>query len=239
MSKIIGSPLYAPTPAGGGQTAGSLAVGSSVFTNVNGTKTEFIVVHQGKPSSALYDGSCDGTWLLAKDIHARHVWNSTLSNQYANSDINTWLNNDFLTKFDSDVKNIIAQVKIPYGAGDKTSTVYSGSNGLSVKIFLLGGYEVGWTTSDSSNFVVDGTKLDYFESGTGTAANDRRVAQFDGGNAFWWTRTPVRTNDQVAFYVSSNGSIGQNNYVVANSGIRPAFIIPSITNITKGGLIKP
>ena len=237
MSKIVGYAVSAP--GGGGQTAGSLAVGSSVFAKVDGIKTEFLVVHQGNPNSALYDSSCDGTWLLTKDIYTRHVWNSALSNQYANSDINTWLNNDFLAKFDNDVKNIIAQVKIPYGAGNKTSTVYSGSSGLSVKIFLLGGYEVGWTTSDSSNFVVDGTRLDYFEYGTGTEANNKRIAQFDGGNAYWWARTPVRTNNQVAFYVSSSGSIGQNNYVVANSGIRPAFIIPSTTNITKGGLIKP
>lgn len=48
--------------------ASSLAVGSSVYCNVNGTKTEFIIVHQSKPSS-LYDDSCNGTWLLMKDIY--------------------------------------------------------------------------------------------------------------------------------------------------------------------------
>ena len=221
----------------GGATAGSLAVGSSVFTNVNGTKTEFIVVHQGKPSS-LYDDSCNGTWLLMKDVYEKHQWDPTETNQYANSNINTWLNNDFLTKFDSEVKNIITQVKIPYGAGNKESTVYSGSNGLSVKVFLLGGYEVGWTTGNNSYLVIDGTKLDYFEYGTGTEANNKRVALFDGGTSGWWTRTPVRINKDVAFNVSYNGSI-RNNYVFANLGIRPAFIIPYETNISKSGLIKP
>lgn len=38
---------------------GTKAVGSIVKLNVNGAAKEFIVVHQGKPSS-LYDESCDG-----------------------------------------------------------------------------------------------------------------------------------------------------------------------------------
>ena len=42
------------------------AVGSTVKLKVNGTAREFLVVHQGKPSS-LYDESCNGTWLLMKD----------------------------------------------------------------------------------------------------------------------------------------------------------------------------
>ena len=39
------------------------AVGSTVKLTVNGKAREFIVVHQGKPSS-VYDESCNGTWLL-------------------------------------------------------------------------------------------------------------------------------------------------------------------------------
>ena len=38
-------------------------IGSVVKIKVNGTLRNFIVVHQGKPSS-IYDASCDGTWLL-------------------------------------------------------------------------------------------------------------------------------------------------------------------------------
>ena len=44
------------------------AVGSTVKLKVNGTAREFLVVHQGKPSS-LYDESCNGTWLLMKDCY--------------------------------------------------------------------------------------------------------------------------------------------------------------------------
>lgn len=47
---------------------GAKAVGSIVKIKVNGAAKDFIIVHQGKPSS-VYDDSCNGTWLLMKDIY--------------------------------------------------------------------------------------------------------------------------------------------------------------------------
>ena len=48
-------------------TLGSKAVGSVVKIKENGTRVNYLVVHQGKPSS-IYDESCNGTWLLRQDI---------------------------------------------------------------------------------------------------------------------------------------------------------------------------
>lgn len=237
MSKIIGRPLYAPAPAGGA-TAGSLAVGSSVFTNVNGTKTEFLVVHQGKPSS-LYDDSCNGTWLLMKDVYENRQWNSSKVNDYANSTINSYLNSTFLAMFDLNIQKAIKQVKIPYHTiGGSGGTDQSGANGLTTKTFLLSVYELGWTTSDNKYFPHDGAKLDYFESGKGTSANDKRIAKLNGSDAFWWTRSPNTYNASNVQFVHSDGSSNVDNATISY-GIRPAFIIPSETNISKSGLIKP
>ena len=159
------------------------AVGSTVKLKVNGTAKEFIVVHQGKPSS-LYDDSCNGTWLLMKDIYENRVWQSGNINKYESSDIHTYLNNTFLNLFESNIRDAIKQVKIPYRKnGGSGGTDQSGANGLSAKIFLLSGYEVGWTTSDYSYFPVDGAKLSYFESGTGTSANNKRIAYLNGSAA--------------------------------------------------------
>lgn len=237
MSKIIGRPLYAPAPAGGA-TVGSLAVGSSVFTNVNGTKTEFIVVHQGKPSS-LYDDSCNGTWLLMKDIYENRQWNSSDVNKLESSTIHSYLNSTFLNLFDNNIKDAIKQVKIPYRKnGGSDGTNQSGANGLSCKIFLLSGYEVGWTSSDDPYFPQDGAKLSYFESGTGTSANNKRIAKLNGSAAGWWLRSPYPEYHYDVWIVDSNGNY---HYSLASSleGIRPAFILPSETNISKSGLIKP
>lgn len=202
---------------------GTKAVGSIVKLKVNGTATEFIVVHQGKPSS-LYDESCNGTWLLMKDIYENHVWQSGNINKYESSDIHAYLNSTFLNLFDSNIKDAIKQVKIPYRMnGGSGGTDRSGANGLSAKIFLLSGYEVGWTTSNYGHFPVDGAKLDYFESGTGSAADSKRIAYLNGSPAYWWLRSPDTSNRNDAWYVFSNGSTW---HVSVSYGIRPALVLP-------------
>lgn len=202
---------------------GSKAVGSIVKLKVGGVAKEFIVVHQGKPSG-MYDASCDGTWLLMKDIYENHVWQSENINKYESSDIHAYLNNTFLNLFDSSIKDAIKQVKIPYRMnGGSGGTDQSGANGLSAKIFLLSGYEVGWTTSDYGHFPVDGAKLDYFEAGTGSAADSKRIANLNGSPAYWWLRSPDTSNRNDAWYVFSNGSTW---HVSVPYGIRPALVLP-------------
>src|SRR5699024_11719736 len=182
----------------------------------------FIVVHQGKPSS-LYDDSCDGTWVLMQDIHSTRQWDGS-NNDYKNSDIRSWLNGTFLNLFDANIREAIKQVKIPYHNGTGSSgSVASGANGLSCKIFLLSGYELGWTKSDNSYFPQDGAKLDYFTAGTGSAANNKRIAKYNGSAANWWTRSPRTYGSGGVWGVVSVGDY--NNYWYnLTDGVRPAFL---------------
>ena len=213
------------------------AVGSTVKLKVNGTAKEFIVVHQGKPSS-LYDDSCNGTWLLMKDIYENRVWQSGNINKYESSDIHAYLNNTFLNLFDSNIRDAIKQVKIPYRKnGGSGGTDQSGANGLSAKIFLLSGYEVGWTTSDYSYFPVDGAKLSYFESGTGTSANNKRIANLNGSAAYWWLRSPYAYVTDYVWYVNSNGNY-DGSYASDSNGIRPALILPSTLLVSDDGTVS-
>ena len=92
---------------------GSKAVGSIVKIGVNGALREFIIVHQGLPSS-MYDASCDGTWVLMKDCYENRQWNSALSNNYANSTIHSYLNDTFLNLVDINIRTQIKQAKIPH-----------------------------------------------------------------------------------------------------------------------------
>ena len=213
------------------------AVGSTVKLTVNGKAREFIVVHQGKPSS-VYDESCNGTWLLMKDIYENRVWQSGNINKYESSDIHSYLNNTFLKLFDSNIQGAIKQVKLPYRKnGGSGGTDQSGANGLSAKIFLLSGYEVGWTTSDYSYFPVDGAKLSYFESGTGTSANNKRIANLNGSAAYWWLRSPYTNNTNYVWLVYSGGdcnlSSASNSY-----GIRPALVLPSTLLVSDDGTVS-
>ena len=82
-------------------------------------------------------------------------------NNLENSTIQSYLNGTFLNLFDSNIKDAIKQVKIPYRKnGGSGGTNQSGANGLSCKIFLLSGYEVGFTTRESRNFRQDGAEVD-------------------------------------------------------------------------------
>ena len=205
-------------------TIGTLAVGKTITLNISGKAKEFIVVHQGKPSS-LYDGSCSGTWLLMKDIYENRVWQSGNINKYESSDIHAYLNSTFLNLFDSNIKDAIKQVKIPYRKnGGSGGTDQSGANGLPAKIFLLSGYEVGWTTSDNGYFPVDGSKLDYFAASSG--GNSKRIANFNGSAALWWLRSPYTGNTYSVWLVHSDGSYISDR-ASSSHGIRPALILPS------------
>ena len=210
------------------------AVGSTIKLNVNGKAKEFIVVHQGKPSS-LYDDSCNGTWLLMKDVYETRQWHSSDSNSYKASTIHSYLNSTFLNLFDSNIKDAIKQVKIPYVNGTGNSAVASGANGLSAKIFLLSGYEVGWTTSDSSYFPVDGAKLDYFAASSG--GNSKRIAYLNGSATYWWLRSPRADDTYYVWGVYSDGDCG-GSYASHSFGIRPALVLPSTLLVSDDGTVS-
>lgn len=215
-----------------------MPVGSTVKLNVNGVATDFLIVNQGIPSnSSLYDSSCDGTWLLMKDIYENREWNNSSVNNLENSTVLSYLNGPFLNLFDSNIKNAIKQVKIPYRKNGGSGGIdQSGANGLLCKIFPLGGSEVGFTTSDNPYIPVDGAKLSYFESGTGSSALNKRVANLNGVAAGWELRSPVTNGTTHVWYVNSNGDC-RTNIASTSDGIRPALILPSTTLVDSNGMV--
>lgn len=213
---------------------GTKAVGSIVKIKVNGAAKDFIIVHQGLPSSA-YDASCNGTWLLMKDIYTTSTFSNN-NNSYKDSSIHSYLNGTFFNLIDADIRNAIKQVKIPYqngtGAGGNLAT---GSNGLSTKVFLLSGYEVGWTTSDNGYFPKDGVRLAYF--GNSSGGNSKRIAYNGSSAAVWWLRSPGTISTNYVWGVYSDGS--GSYYWCSNSyGVRPAFILPSTLVVSDDGTVS-
>ena len=212
------------------------AVGSIVKIKVNGAVKDFIIVHQGKPSG-VYDDSCGGTWLLMKGIYTTSTFGS--SNSYKDSGIHTYLNGTFYNLIDSDIRNAIKQVKIPYQNGTGSGgSLATGSNGLSTKVFLLSGYEVGWTTSDNSHFPRDGAKLDYFDDSSGD--NSKRVAYNGSIAANWWLRSPRVIDQNGTYYVWYINSYGSGSVCSYSDSckIRPAFILPSELVVSDDGTVS-
>ena len=211
------------------------AVGSTVKLKVNGTAKEFIVVHQGKPSS-LYDNSCDGTWLLMKDIYENRVWQSGNINKYESSDIHSYLNNTFLKLFDSNIQGAIKQVKLPYRKnGGSGGTTQQGANGLPCKIFLLSAPEVHYEHSyiDSG----EGAVLSYFASCVTNNADSKRVAYLNGSAAGWWLRSPYSYYTNRVWYVYSDGLYYYSDASNSN-GIRPALVLPSTLLVSDDGTVS-
>ncbi len=210
-------------------------VGSVVKIKVNGTLRNFIVVHQGKPSS-IYDASCDGTWLLMEDIYETRQWHSSNVNDYANSTIHSYLNSTFLNLIDANIRAQIKQAKIPYRPGSGASqSVNSGANGLSAKIFLLSDREVGYTQSNVNQYIVnDGAKLSYFQDGNGTT---EKIAKLNGSATGWWLRSPRTSGSTSAWLVNSHGHAGY-SYCTDTYGVRPALILPSTLLVSDDGSVN-
>lgn len=209
------------------------AVGSIVKIKVNGAAKDFIIVHQGLPSSA-YDASCNGVWVVMKDIYTTSTFGN--NNSYKDSSIHSYLNSTFYNLIDSKIRAAIKQVKIPYQNGTGSGgSLATGANGLSTKVFLLSGYEVGWTTSDNSYFPRDGAKLDYFGSGSG--GNSKRVAYNGSSAAGWWLRSPYTGGGYYVWHVGSDGSGGRWSYR-DTYGVRPAFVLPSTLVVSDDGTVS-
>ena len=201
-----------------GILASALPVGSTVKLMEGGSAVEYLVVNQGIPSnSSLYDASCDGTWLLRKDAYkdAKKL-NPTNSNVYASSAIDIWLNGDFFNTLGSVEQDVTKQVKIPYVSD---GAVNSGTNGLGVKAFLLGLYETG-----AAGDVADGAKLEYFISGTGATAKNRRITKVNGTAVNWYLRTPNTDNSKEEWFVETSGTLNYGNST-GERYARPALVL--------------
>ena len=209
-----------------GIPAGNLAIGDIVQLNENGVAQDYLCVHQGLPSS-MYDSSCDGTWLLRKNIIEQRMWNEANVNSYASSSINTWLNNTMFGMYDTNIQSAIKQVKIPYCLGNGNTAVMSGPNGLSCRVFLISAYEVGFTDSIIYDISEDGALLDYFTTGISTEANNKRIATYLNAPLRWSLRTP---KTQFTIYIAAVTVLGDDGVVsctyTSGAGIRPCIILP-------------
>ena len=101
---------------------------------------------------------------------------------------------------------------------------------MPTKVFILGGYEVGFTLDGRSGYVelvADGAKLDYFDAGHTRVANNKRIAYLSDAVTGWWLRT---SNDGCYSegLVHGTGSIDSysSSTNIDSYGVRPALILP-------------
>ena len=213
--------------------AGNLSIGATVRLMENGVATDFVVVQQGLPGS-MYDSSCDGTWLLRKDVYDYNIaWDSDGTILYNYSTLNNWLNNTYTTLLGAIEQATVKEVKLPYVSG---SNVVSGVNGVVAKTFPPSASEVGWTSAIDSTILGDGARLEYFLDGNGTDAKNKRVAYLSGTAVNYWTRSPKGPSANAWMVRSTGENVGLG--VTSTGGrVRPALIIPSTSRFDRNTLL--
>lgn len=207
---------------------GNLTVGDVVKIKVGGNATNFIVVQQGRPSTA-YSSDCDGTWVITEKVYGSSMYWDSTNNDYENSDVHSYLNSTFYNLIDSNLRGFIKTVKIPYtkGTGD-TGTVKTNTNGLSTKIFLPSFREVAFGSTTAGDVNIEGVILTLFKE---NGVNARKV------NNQWWLRSP-ETNSGTSGFVASVQAQGSYREVSATGEklyIRPMFILPTDLATDKNG----
>lgn len=204
-------------------TLGERATGSTVKLNMSGTATEFLVVHQGLPSSD-YDNSCNGTWLFCTTNMGSRTWDAT-DNDYENSDIHAWLNDTILTQFDTGIQKTIKKVKIPYWKGTSSSGQQAtGANGLQCKLFLLSVREMYGGTFGS---YFGGTQLKAFVDNYETYKT----------KYFTWSRTPNYT--AMVAYLDTSFNWKQGKVATDKKHTRFAMIMPDKCEVDSSGFVLP
>lgn len=200
------------------ETIGDIAYGSRysgeniVYVEENDVFVPFLVV----------DGDFGGnTLLLRQDILPHHRRISNYSSYYENSEIDTFLNTEYLTYISLPMTEVVL-TEIAITTDD--SIGYSGSEIKTIqrKVFLLSLNEIG--ISDLMNAGPEGETIEYFRN------ENNWIAYSEGGVTSWWLRTPNTYYLSCTYGMGANGKIGSGNAYDAN-GIRPALCVPSSTPI--------
>lgn len=230
-------------------TLNDCAIGDIVKLNVSGVATDFIVVHKGKPSTK-YHSSCNGVWLLMKDVYVDESNDSFDEGEfqfmekggefdYEESLVHEYLNKKLYKKFDTDIQAVIVKAEIPHwdGNGVDGELEYKTAYGCTGWLFLLSYNEVnGGTHSGNPG---DGAPLSYFAAGD----NASRIAYYNGNPIEWITRSPEVEETQWVYTVKTWGEVTNNGYgststyYTPSSGIRPAIILPYDLSVKNGFIV--
>jgi hypothetical protein len=201
---------------------GDMPAGTSVYLKLDGTEWEFIVLQQGNHFPSRYPADFNTvTTLLMKELlpAATLNWDYPALNDYANSRIHAWLNDEFTAMFGADIQAALAQVRVPYTQGKGSeSSLQQGDNGLQCKAWCLSFTECGYTSSSAYN--VEGRLYPYISANPAVRQTTRR-----GVEDRYWFRTPMPDNDLNAWCKS----VGTGSLYTSSANpycIRPMIALP-------------
>ena len=190
-----------------GTKVGTLLVGSIIKLNENGSLVEFYVAKHDYENGLNGNGR---TLILRKDCYDSRTFSSS-NNAYANSSLDSWLCNTYLTLLDADIQTAIGTTKFYYTPGNGNTTVTT----LQRAVFQLSLTELGKSDTSAKK---EGTAL--------PIASTLQIAYRNGAVTTQWTRTPLTNGTNGVFGLTTGGG----TYKFSRSeyhGSRPAFTLPS------------
>lgn len=219
----------------------SLAAGSIVQLKLNGKSAPFLVVHQGNPDPALYDASCDGSWLLSQQVLTTRPYNTSSGaggSNYQASTLHRWLQQEFYAQLDQTGQALVRRVRIPWCEGPDQcldNLVHTGSDGLEVTAFLPSLLELGL---DGGLYApLDGAKLEHFEEGDSAAACQKRTALLGSTPTAYWTRSLFALQDDELHSIKADGGSTTQNCDWTGGGVRPMLILSGAAMVQPDGTL--
>lgn len=178
--------------------------------------TIYLPEEQGYAPYLVLTGAYQGNvLLLRKELLERPARISDYSSYYADSEMDQFLNADFLSTLPASLRQWIVPAEILISAPESIGVCGEECGEIVRSVFLLSCAEIGVNLSTTAR---EGDALQYFSD------PERRVAERDGVASSWWLRSPDNGYVSCVFGVGYDGIVGSGNANGSN-GVRPAFCV--------------
>lgn len=180
--------------------------GYTLYITEGGKKVPYVV---------LTNNYQDHTLLLRKEILAIKTYSEESDNYYAASNVDRYLQEQYLTLFENDFKKILSTVDIDISCEFPNETK---KETISRKAFLLSASEVG--LNSDLLYIKTGKTLSYFYN------EKNLVAEYESNKCSWYLRSAYLEDRSLVCGVSATGQTGGGS-VSYSSGVRPAICVPN------------
>lgn len=154
------------------------------------------------------------TLLLRKEILTIKTYSEESDNYYASSNVDDYLQGEYLALFENDLKNILCTADIDISCRFPNETK---EETISRKAFLLSASEVG--LNSDLLYIKTGKPLSYFKN------EKDLIAKYEGNECSWYLRSAYLEDRSLVCGVSDTGQTGGGS-VSYSSGVRPAICVP-------------
>lgn len=173
----------------------------------------------------------DNVLLLRKNLlDERQMFNPNVSGNgyYEDSSIDQFLNKEFINSFSPQMQEKIIKSNITITDRSSIGRIGKGTTDIRRQIFLLSYTELALSGTTMPS--VEGKPLKYFKKPDAIIAYHEDLEKYGAGS--WWMRTSYTAENNVAWSIGFEGSVGGEG-VYYDNGIRPAFCVDKTLRVVR------